>query len=180
MLHNYRLETERLILRPPTLADAPAIQKIVNHPEIAQMTLNIPYPYPDDGAVTWIEAITNSESQHYTFLLELKENGQVIGSAGLHPHPRFSRAEIGYWLGLDYWNKGYMSEAVCAILGFGFETLGLERIEAGHFPENPASGRVMEKAGMRYECTLRSYVQKGDKNYDIVFYGMLREDWLKP
>lgn len=177
MLHNHSLETERLLLRVPTHEDAAAIQRVVNHPDIAKMTMNIPYPYPDDGAKTWIKSLTASESQHYSFLIILKETGEIIGSIGIHPHERFSRAEIGYWLGINYWNKGYMSEACRRIIDFGFETLGLERIQAGYFTDNIASLRVMEKAGMRYECTLRSYVQKNDTDRDIAYCAIIREDW---
>jgi RimJ/RimL family protein N-acetyltransferase len=177
MLHNYTLETERLRLRPATLEDAPQIQTVVNHPDIARMTLNIPYPYPDDGAITWLSNLIESENQHYSFLLTLKETGTVIGSIGIHPHATFSRAEIGYWLGIEYWNKGYMSEACRKIIEFGFETLGLERIQAGYFTENRASRRVMEKAGMHYECTLRNYVQKNGLNQDIAYCAIIRQDW---
>lgn len=179
MLHQYTLETERLLLRAATLADAPRIQAIVAHPAIAKMTLNIPHPYPDDGAITWISSQIESEAINYSFLMTQKETSLVIGSIGIHPHERFSRAEIGYWLGLDYWNKGYTSEACRAVVDFGFEVLGLERIQAGYFTENIASRRVMEKAGMQYECTLRSYVQKGDENKDIAYCAIIREDWQK-
>jgi [ribosomal protein S5]-alanine N-acetyltransferase len=177
MLHDYTLETERLLLRVPSLDDVPAIQRIANHPEIARTTLNIPHPYPDDAAEIWISNLLASDEQHYTFLLALKENGTLIGSIGIHPHERFSRAEIGYWLGVEFWNKGYMSEACRKVIDFGFETLGLERIQAGYFTENIASRRVMEKAGMQYECTLRNYVQKNGLNRDIGYCAIIRQDW---
>lgn len=177
MLHNYTLETERLLLRVPTLDDASAIQRIVNHPDIAKTTMNIPYPYPDDGAEQWLKRLIAADSSFYTFMIILKETGEMLGSIGIHPHERFSRAEIGYWLGINYWNNGYMSEACRRIIAFGFETLGMERIQAGYFPENPASRRVMEKAGMHYECTLRSYVQKNDTDRDIAYCAIIRQDW---
>jgi [ribosomal protein S5]-alanine N-acetyltransferase len=179
MLHNYTLETERLILRAPSLADVGTIKVIINHPDIAKMTLNIPYPYPDTAAIEWISNLESSEAIRYNFLITMKDNGAVIGGIGLHPHERFKRAEIGYWLGLDFWNKGYATEATRRIIDFGFEALGLERIQAGYLPENPASRRVMEKAGMQYEGTLRNYVQKADTNYDLGYCAIIRQDWLK-
>jgi ribosomal-protein-alanine N-acetyltransferase len=177
MLHNHILETEYLLLRAPSLADADAIKAIVAHPDIAKMMLNIPYPYPDDAAEAWISKMLSSEEMHYSFLITLRETGTLIGATGIHPHERFSRAEIGYWLGVDFWNKGYASEACRALVDFGFGTLGLERIQASYFTENIASRRVMEKAGMQYECTLRSYVQKDDKSMDIAYCAILRQDW---
>jgi ribosomal-protein-alanine N-acetyltransferase len=177
MLHNHILETERLLLRAPSLADAEAIKAVVSHHDVAKMMLNIPHPYPDDGAVTWVSSLIASQELHYSFMIILKETGTLMGSTGIHPHERFSRAEIGYWLGVDFWNKGYMSEACRALVDFGFETLGLERIQASYFVENIASRRVMEKAGMQYECTLRSYVQKNDKSMDIAYCAILRQDW---
>ena len=179
MLQGNTLETERLLLRAPSLDDADAVKAIVSHPNVARLMLNVPYPYPDDGAVTWISSLIDSENINYSFLITLKDTGTLIGSTGIHPHERFSRAEIGYWLGLDFWNKGYMSEACRAVIDFGFETLGLERIQASYFTENIASRRVMEKAGMQYECTLRSYAQKNDKNVDIGYCAIIRQDWHK-
>lgn len=178
MKHEYSLETERLILRAPKLEDAPTIQNVINDYLIAKMTLNIPYPYPENGAKEWLERIHNSESENYPFVIILKENDTLIGNISLACHPYFKRAEIGYWLGKTYWNQGYTTEATRCIIQFGFEKLALVRIQAGFFPENIASRRVMEKAGMQYEGTLRSYVQKEDKNRDIGMYAILKEDYV--
>jgi [ribosomal protein S5]-alanine N-acetyltransferase len=178
MLHNYTLETERLILRAPSLADADSVKAVVNHPDIAKMTLNIPYPYPDDGAIRWISNLQSSEAMHYNFLITMKDNGTMMGGIGIHPHERFKRAEIGYWLGLDFWNKGYATEAARRIIDFGFEELGLERIEAQFFPENPASRRVMEKSGMQFEGIMRNYLQKDNINKDNGVCAIIRQDWV--
>lgn len=177
MLHNHILETERLILRVPSLADADAIKAIVSHPDIAATTLNIPYPYPDDGVQTWLNRLESSEEMHYTFLVVRKEDNAVLGCVGIHPHERFKRAEIGYWLGVPYWGNGYTSEAARRLVQFGFEELDLVRIDAGYFTDNLASRRVMDKIGMQYEGTFRSYVQKGDVSKDTAFCAILREEW---
>jgi ribosomal-protein-alanine N-acetyltransferase len=179
MLHTYTLETERLMMTAPSLADADTIKVIVNHPDIAKMTLNIPYPYPDDGAIKWITNLQSSEKINHSFLIRMKDTGAVMGGIGIHPHERHKRAEVGYWLGLDYWNKGYATEALVRMIDFGFAELGLERIEAQFFPENPASRRVMEKAGMLFEGIMRHYLQKDNMNKDNGICAIIRSDWEK-
>lgn len=179
MLHNHILETERLILRAPTLDDAPVIRRIVDHPDIAKMTLSIRHPYPDDGAVKWINKLISSENTNYLFLITLKADKTIMGAIGIIPHPYFKRASLGYWLGLDYWSKGYASEAVRRMIDFGFESLDLARIEGEFFPENPASRRVMEKAGMQFEGIMRHYLQKNNFNKDNGICAIIRQDWVK-
>ena len=86
---------------------------------------------------------------------------------------------MGYWIGVPYWNKGYCSEAAKALIGYGFDELGLNRVFAEHMVRNPASGRVMEKAGMTYEGTLRQHVKKWDRYEDLKVYGILRTELLR-
>lgn len=90
---------------------------------------------------------------------------------------RHRRAEMGYWLGVPYWNRGYMTEAGRAMLAYGFGELELHRIHARHFTRNPASGRVLRKLGMTYEGTQREHVQKGEGFEDLANYGILRREW---
>jgi ribosomal-protein-alanine N-acetyltransferase len=101
----------------------------------------------------------------------------LYGSIGLGIVPAFNLAELGYWVGKPYWGKGLVTEAAWAVLAFGFETLGLNRIQATHFNHNPASGRVMEKIGMFYEGCRRQHTLKWGKYRDIKLYGMLKSDW---
>jgi ribosomal-protein-alanine N-acetyltransferase len=179
MLHTLTLETDRLLLRAPTLEDTPTIRRIVDHPDIAKMTVSIRHPYPDDGAVKWINNLTNSENLNYMFLITRKDDNAIMGAIGIIPHPRFKRATLGYWLGLDYWNKGYATEVVRCLIDFGFETLEMERIEGEFFPENPASRRVMEKSGMQFEGIMRHYLQKENVNKDNGICAIIRQDWQK-
>jgi RimJ/RimL family protein N-acetyltransferase len=86
-------------------------------------------------------------------------------------------AEIGYWIGVPYWNRGYASEAAAEIVRYGFEECGMDRIFACHFQRNPASGRVLQKVGMQYEGTLRRHLVKWGERIDLAFYGILREEW---
>ena len=86
-------------------------------------------------------------------------------------------AELGYWIGKPYWNSGYATEASRAVLKYGFEVLGLNRIHASHFRRNPASGRIMEKIGMKYEGCLRQHFKKWGKFEDLETYGILRSEY---
>jgi [ribosomal protein S5]-alanine N-acetyltransferase len=84
---------------------------------------------------------------------------------------------LGYWIGKDFWNKGYGTEAACAVLKYGFKVMGLHRIHAHHFGSNPASGKIMQKLGMTYEGTKRQHIKKWDKFEDAVVYGILKNEF---
>lgn len=109
-----------------------------------------------------------------------RETGDLVGIVSLHIQRVHDRAELGYWIGKPYWMRGYATEAARALIGFGFRDLGLHRIFAHHFARNPASGRVMEKAGMKCEGLRRGAVKKGGVYEDIVEYAILRDDLALP
>ena len=112
-----------------------------------------------------------------TFVIALRETGKVIGTIGFMWVQQENRsAEVGYSLSRAYWNRGIMTEALQAVLQFGFETLNLNRIEAQHESDNPASGRVMEKAGMIHEGRLRQRVYNKGRYADVELYAILRQD----
>lgn len=171
------LKTKRLVLRSFDLADAARVKELAGAREVALNTMRIPHPYPDGAAEEWISSQeqTLAEGNH-AFAID---DGQLVGAIGLHVNQDFDRAEVGYWLGLPFWGRGYATEAVAAILRYGFEELKLNRIYAGYFSRNAASGRVMEKNGMKYEGTLREHVRKWDEYVDIVYHGILRSEWEK-
>jgi RimJ/RimL family protein N-acetyltransferase len=179
MIQQPTLETPRLILRPFTLADAPAVQRLAGEFAVADTTLHIPHPYPPEAAENWIRTHPERFAQGVgiSFAIVLRETGELGGAIGLHPEPPHQRAEIGYWLGVPYWNRGIMTEAARAILDYGFTTLGLNRIFATHFTRNPASGRVMQKIGMTYEGVLRQHLRKDDHFEDAAIYSILRREW---
>jgi [ribosomal protein S5]-alanine N-acetyltransferase len=173
------LRTARLVLRPFVLADGPTVQRLAGAWEVVDTTLNIPHPYPDGGAEQWIggHAELFAAGSSVIYAITLAETGELCGSTGLHITQRDKRAEIGYWLGQPYWGQGYTSEAAAALLGYGFTTLGLNRIYATHFVRNPASGRVMQKIGMRFEGTMRQHYFARTQFEDVHCYGILREEW---
>ena len=176
------LTTSRLILRPFTLSDAPEVQRLAGEREIASTTLNIPHPYREGVAEAWI----NTHREHYnqgrliTFAITRRADERLLGAISLRPNADHDHAELGYWLGKPYWNQGYTTEAALAILQYGFETFGLNRIYASHLSRNPASGRVMQKIGMRYEGCLRQHVKKWSVYEDLERYGILRSEWAQP
>ncbi len=172
------LETERLVLRPYTDDDTPALVKLAGAPEVAATTLRIPHPYDEQNAREFLakcrdDAGTGPETR---FAITLRSDGQFCGGVGFRHDPAHHHAELGYWLGLPFWGKGYATEAARAMLHYGFENLGLHRIYASYFSENVASGHVLRKIGMKHEGTLRGHICKWEKFHDLEFYGMLNSD----
>ena len=140
------LETKRLVLRAPRLEDAKAIAAIANDRRIAENTARIPHPYRQADAEAWI-AGTNIEPGQETYLITL--NGTVIGGCGFDlsdgPAP-----EIGYWLGVKYWGKGYATEAVRALIDHAFTDLDVPALQSNVRVTNPTSRRVLEKCGFQW------------------------------
>lgn len=173
------LRTERLILRPFTVADAPIVQRLAGDREIFDTTLNIPHPYTDGLAEAWIAThpaeFGNGKSA--TFAIVRRQDGLLIGAIGLTIRSEHKRAEIGYWIGRPYWNNGYCTEAARALLRYGFHELGLNRVHANHFKRNPASGKVMRNIGMQYEGCRREHVVKDSVAEDLEEYAILREEF---
>ncbi|MEJ7763346.1 MAG: GNAT family N-acetyltransferase [Thermomicrobiales bacterium] len=172
------LRTERLLPRPFTPADADAIQAPLSTPDIAATTLNIPYPYPEGAALAWTATMREiAEAEHaFRRAITRNDNGSSLGSIALGVTDRHRRGELGYWLGIPSWNRGFMSEATRRVITFGFDRLGLHRIEANGYPRDAASARVMMTDGMRYGGTLRGYVRKGDTSEGIAMYAASRSD----
>lgn len=177
----FTLYTQRLALRPFRLQDGPRVQQLAGERQVAEMTGNIPYPYPDGAAGDWIRHHDGEwkRGEIFTFAIARREDDDCIGAISLSVTPYDWRAELGYWLGIPYWNQGYMTEAAYAVLQFAFETLKLNRVYARHYPRNPASGRVMQKIGMTREGTLRQHVVHWNRAEDLVYYGILADEWKK-
>lgn len=175
------LTTARLLLRPFQLSDAADVQRLAGDKEIASTTLLVPHPYEDGLAEKWIAAHSElfERGTQVNFAICLAKSGQFAGSIGLVIDPGHERGELGYWVGKPYWGQGYCTEAAQEVIKFGFQELGLNRIQAHHFPRNPASGRVMQKLGMRYEGLERQYHKKWGQFEDRVGYAILSEDYFK-
>jgi [ribosomal protein S5]-alanine N-acetyltransferase len=173
------LETERLKLRAFQLEDASEFERLIEPREVTDGTLSFPHPVPKGWGIERINRMTERflSGEHIEFAICTRESGELIGGIGLGITARHKRGGLGYWLGVDFWRQGYATEAASAVLDYGFHSLELHRIEAGHYPRNPASGRVLEKIGMQREGVLRGEVLKGEQFEDTVMYARLRTDF---
>src|SRR5215467_9659916 len=141
------LETERLWIRPYSEADIPELLTLIGTKEVAATTLSIAHPYTEQDARAFLQLA--QEPGKMWLAITLRSDGRQIGGIGLRIDEQHQHAELGYWLGVPYWGKGYATEAAQELLRYGFEELGMHRIFASHFAQNPASGRVLNKIGMK-------------------------------
>ena len=173
------LESERLVLRPFELSDAPRVQLLAGDKAIAATTLNIPHPYEDGMAEHWIGSHQErfEKDIEVVFAITLKGSDEPIGAIGLTLNLNHENAELGYWVGKPFWGRGYCTEAAQAVLRYAFTELRLNRVHARHFSHNPASGRVIQKIGMKHEGHFRQNVKKWERFIDTEFYGILRSEF---
>ena len=170
------IATKRLTLRRFSLDDAAEVQMLAGNRAIADTTLNIPHPYEDGMAEAWIgtHAETLASGKQVVFAITARQSGRLLGAIGIVTKEH-DRGEMGYWIGQPYWNQGYATEAAKAMIRYGFEELGFNKLTACHLARNPASGRVMEKAGMHFEGCSPQHVKKWGKYEDMIFYGILSD-----
>lgn len=172
-----QLKTARLELRQLEERHESRIQTLAADYEIAATTLSFPHPYPPGAAKAWIDKKRESFENGDELVVAIEEGGQLIGTMGLYLNRRDDSAELGYWIGKPYWGRGYATEAAIALLRFGFETLGLHRIQAQLMSRNPASGKVLEKIGMHHEGLLRGALKKWGVYEDVHVYAALAGTW---
>lgn len=173
------LRTARLVLGSFTLRDAAEVQRLAGAREIADTTLAIPHPYEVQHALAWIEQQQQETvgGPNLSFAVRLLSADTLIGSVGLRDiDPEHRQAELGFWIGRDWWGQGYAREAARAVVQFGFETVKLNRICAHHMARNSASGRVLLAIGMQREGRLRQRVRKWGKYEDVELYAILQAD----
>lgn len=139
------LRTERLFLRPAWLEDAPELTRAIGHEPVVRMLARVPWPYREEHARAWIE---RPEERHLPSLLVTlpREGGRIVGGCGLHDQD--GRAEVGYWIAPDQWGRGFATEALQGLLTIA-RLAGHGRLTGRHAADNPASGRVLRKAGFR-------------------------------
>jgi RimJ/RimL family protein N-acetyltransferase len=163
------LETERLVLRPPGAQDIARIVLLADNWDVARQTARLPFPYTPADAEAFLAICPEG-----CFAVTLDR--LFIGMIGLEDREN-DHSELGYWLGEPYWGQGFATEAGEAVLRFGFEARGAEAIASGHFMDNPASGRVLQKLGFRYTgIAMRKSVAR---RCEVVSRDMLlsRADW---
>ena len=173
------VETPRLVLRPFAREDAqamfdnwasdPAVTKFLSWPtyrsvEDAHSILNV-----------WLD--NYEKPDFYQWAIVLKELNQPIGSISVvNSDDRVDMVEIGYCIGRNWWGRGIMPEALSAVMVYLFDEVGMQRIEAGHDPDNPASGAVLRKCGLQYEGTLRRRIRSNRGITDVAWYSILKEE----
>ena len=173
------LRTARLLLRPFKREDVPNLARLAGSREIAATTLNIPHPYTEGDARNFL-AHAGEEfhaGRSAIFAIAISEGAELCGAVGLTIASAHQRAELGYWIGVPYWGRGFATEAAASVLAFGFDTLGLHRIYAHHFAGNMASKRVLEKIGLRHEGHSRGHIRKWDQFIDVENYGLLAAEF---
>jgi len=172
------LRTARLTLGPLESRDAEALVTLAGAFEVADTTATIPHPYTPDDARMFLalDAAERMSGGSVRFAVRL-DGEALVGIVSLHQIDRDGRrAELGYWIGVPWWGRGYATEAARAVVRYGFDELGLHKIHAHYLARNPASGRVLERIGMRREGLLREEVCKWGRFEDVVLCGVLRSD----
>jgi len=174
------IETERLLLRKVSLDDAPDLLSSASDPEVARHTTWEPYDSIEQVRDFLRSVISTYErGEPANWGVTLRESGRLIGTCGFMADswiPEYARVSLGYAIAREHWGRGLTTEAVRAAIAFGFDHLSLNRIEARCIAENTASERVMQKAGMSYEGTLRDYVFRKGAYRDYKVYSILRRE----
>ena len=176
--HLPTLTTARLVLRPLRLSDARDMFEYAKDPQVSRYVLWDAHRSIRESRAYLFGALRQyRKGQPGSFAITLRDSGRMIGTVGfMWVNVDHHSAEVGYSLSREYWNQGLMTEALRAVVSFGFETLRLNRIEAQHDVANPASGRVMAHVGMKYEGILRQRMKNKRKYVDVALYAILRDD----
>ena len=172
------LRGTRCVVRPWRLEDAASLAKQANNFSIAKhLRDRFPHPYTLSHAKEFLLQATRSERDGASLAIDV--DGQAAGAIGFRLGTDVERysAEIGYWLGEEYWGRGIMTEALALVTGDLFERLNLLRLFAVPFADNRASARVLEKAGYSREAVLQSSCVKYGKRVDQLLYARVNESW---
>jgi RimJ/RimL family protein N-acetyltransferase len=164
-----RLETGRLILRHPEERDVAPMTALANRREIATRLALMPHPFYECHAAAFVESLATLPQPHGVFAITLKPGGQFIGMCGYGPRHDNGELDMGYWLGVDYWGKGYATEAAAAVVDHAFSISKVEALPSGYHKDNPASGRVLAKLGFRIV---------GEEMQESVGAGGVVDTWL--
>lgn len=172
---NKIITTGRLLLRLFQASDAPEVAKLCNNYNLYKNTLYLPYPYSIADALSWIENHLNNfkNNKSYELAITDKVTGKLYGAIALTNNQNFNNGEIAYWVGEEYWGNGYATEAAKVMLEFAFIEKQYHKLFARHFASNPASGRVLEKMGMKKEGVLIDHVKKENVYESLVYYGII-------
>lgn len=173
------LETERLILRQMTVEDTDFVFKHFSDSAVYQYLLDEPPVTEYAHAQEIIQFYLEQEGKTYNrWVMVRKSDHQLIGTCGFHKwDKRYFRAEIGYDLGPDFWGQGYMMESLQVVISYGYEQMGLNRIDALVYTENNRSIQLLQKLGFKQEGVLRDYFYLDGNFYDHSIFALLQREW---
>ena len=172
------LETDRLVLRPLRRRDANDIFSYASDPEVARYVLWDPHQSVSEtrSYIRYMRSLSR-RGLPSSWAVTRRDSGKVIGTSGFMWYSEAnSAAELGYSLSKSFWNLGYATEALRAVIRSVFAALPVNRLEAKHDLRNPASGRVMEKSGMKKEGILRQRIRNKGEYVDVALFAILRSD----
>jgi RimJ/RimL family protein N-acetyltransferase len=170
------IATERLTLRAFSASDVDDVVAYASDEAFSRYLPVVPFPYSHEDAVAFLAMCAQLDaSVHANWAIEYEM--QAIGSISLRIEHHSQRGSLGYGIGQRWWGRGITTEAARAVVAYGFETLGLERIYATADARNIGSQRVMQHLGMQHEGTLRSHRLARGERVDEVWYGLLRAEW---
>jgi ribosomal-protein-alanine N-acetyltransferase len=173
--------TKRLRVRPIELTDARALFEIRSNPKVREPYAQEPATWKKTQAWLRDRVADRKRRRSIYWVFTLRGSDMAIGSCCFwNFDPAFRTAEIGYELHPDHWRTGIMTEALPPIISFGFQEVGLNRMEGCPLAENAPSRRLLLRLGFKYEGKLRERIFFRGRNLDQVYYGLLREDWPKP
>lgn len=173
------LYTERLILNSFLPTDAGEVASFTDSKNLTQMTTPLSYAGDPVKALSWISSHKKeAEINHnFIFAIRLKQNSKLIGCINIGLNETKNRGFIGFWIGEDYWNKGFASEATSKIIEYGFEKLGLQIIWSGHYSFNQASANVLNKFGMSFQEVKEKCLEHESKLVDMHIRPISRKDF---
>ncbi|HYG48302.1 MAG TPA: GNAT family N-acetyltransferase [Allosphingosinicella sp.] len=152
--------TERLLLRPGWSQDAPALFEAIRDERIVRNLATAPWPYRLEDAEAWLSTERKASEPSLLIFRRREDSPELLGAIGLGRRPT-GEIELGYWIKRHHWGRGYATEAGRAVLALARHSLRLRRLTAGHFLDNPASGRVLEKLGFRSVGRIAPYYSAG-------------------
>ncbi|MEA4863017.1 MAG: GNAT family N-acetyltransferase [Victivallaceae bacterium] len=172
------LETERLVLSQCEATDLEPMYNLAKQPELTRYMLWEYHKNIDETRKFLNMLLTGYPIGNCQIWAIRRKDHSFIGLIDINgTSERHSNTGVGYWLGMPYWNNGYMTEALNAVIKFSFEVLDLNRVQAEHVTDNPASGRVMQKCGMKFEGVLRQHLYAHNRFHDCKMYSILQEEW---
>ena len=166
------LETERLLLRPYAQGDTAEITRLLNDTEMARFLMVVPHPFVEFDARTLVKAAWRrlTGGRGFDLLITIKDGGKPVGSVGVGLHDEGRRGELGFWVGRDYWGRGYASEAARRMIEFSTETLGVTRLTGTVATDNDGSLAVLAKLGFTETGRGEKQVPSTGEMREVIFF----------